>query len=197
MEAPLPAPLLDRKLWEDRIRRLSAGFLTRPNIYNSVVYMQFSSERNYLATSDGTELVQPSSTSRLVIQGETRADDGMELMRVEIVLCVFPSQLPSEAELKAKVDRVSDDLKALREAPVAEPYAGPALLSGVARLQYFSTRFSGTVWKATASGARFGRPNFHEKGEPALRASGIPHRHRRSNIEANRWSGLGGHVCLR
>jgi len=137
VEAPLPAPVFDRKLWEDRIRRLSAGFLTRPNVFNSVVYLQFSSDRAYLATSEGTELVQPSAISRLVIQGETRADDGMDLMRVETFQAASPSQLPSEAELKAKVDRVADDLKALREAPVAEPYAGPALLSGRAAAVFF------------------------------------------------------------
>jgi TldD protein len=137
VEAPLPAPVFDRKLWEDRIRRLSAGFLTRPNVFNSVVYLQFSSDRAYLATSEGTELVQPSAISRLVIQGETRADDGMDLMRVETFQAASPNQLPSEAELKAKVDRVADDLKALREAPVAEPYAGPALLSGRAAAVFF------------------------------------------------------------
>jgi len=137
VEAPPPAPPFDRKLWEDRIRRLSAGFLTRPNVYNSVVYMQFSSDRSYLATSEGTELVQPSSISRLVIQGETRADDGMDLMRVETFQAASPNQLPSEAELKAKLNRIADDLKALREAPVAEPYAGPALLSGRAAAVFF------------------------------------------------------------
>ena len=57
--------MFDRKLWEDRIVGLSAGFLARPNVYNSVVYMQFSSERSYLATSEGTELVShpPSAAS--------------------------------------------------------------------------------------------------------------------------------------
>ena len=114
MEAPVPRLVFDRKLWEDRIRRLSAGFLTRPNVYNSVVYMQFSPNAVILRTSEGTELVQPSAISRLVIQGETRADDGMDLMRVETFQAASPNQLPSEAELKAKVDRVAEDLKALR-----------------------------------------------------------------------------------
>jgi predicted Zn-dependent protease len=72
-----------------------------------------------------------------VIQGETRADDGMDLMRVETFQAASPNQLPSEAELKAKVNRIADDLKALREAPVAEPYAGPALLSGRAAAVFF------------------------------------------------------------
>ncbi len=46
-------------------------------------------------------------------------------------------QLPSEAELKSKVDKIAADLKALRAAPVAEPYAGPAMLSGRAAAVFF------------------------------------------------------------
>ena len=81
--------------------------------------------------------MQPSAISRLVIQGETRADDGMDLLRVETFQAASPDQLPSEAELKAKVDKIAADLKALRAAPVAEPYAGPAMLSGRAAAVFF------------------------------------------------------------
>src|SRR5207302_8677402 len=45
--------------------------------------------------------------------------------------------LPSEAELIAKADKMAADLKDLRKAPVAEPYAGPALLSGRAAAVFF------------------------------------------------------------
>jgi TldD protein len=135
-EAP-PQIILDRKAWEDRIRRLSGGFLKYPDVYSSAVYMQFSTNHSYLATSEGAALVQPSAVSRLVVQGETRADDGMDLLRVETFQAASPDQLPSESELKAKVDKIAADLKALRAAPVAEPYAGPALLSGRAAAVFF------------------------------------------------------------
>ena len=132
-----PQVSLDRKSWEDRIRRLSAGFLKFPQVYNSTVYLQFATNRSYLATSEGAALVQPSAISRLVIEGETRADDGMDLLRVETFQAGSPDQLPSEAELKTKVDKIAADLKALRAAPVAEPYAGPAMLSGRAAAVFF------------------------------------------------------------
>lgn len=132
-----PAVSLDRKTWEDRVRRVSAGFLNYPQVYGSTVYLQFATDRSYLATSEGTALVQPSAITRLVIEGETRADDGMELLRVETFQAASPDQLPSEAEMKAKVDKIAADLKALRAAPVAEPYAGPAMLSGRAAAVFF------------------------------------------------------------
>ena len=98
---------------------------------------QVAATRSYLATSEGTALVQPSAMSRLVIQGETRADDGMELLRVETFQAASPDQLPSDAELAVKVDKIATDLKALRAAPAAEPYAGPAMLSGRASAVFF------------------------------------------------------------
>src|SRR5271156_6108200 len=127
----------NQKQWEDRARKLSAGFLKYPEVYNSTAYLTVSDDRSYLATSEGTAVVRPGAISRLVIQGETRADDGMELMRVETFQAPSPDQLPSDAELTAKVDKISEDLKALRAAPPAEPYAGPALLSGRAAAVFF------------------------------------------------------------
>ncbi len=132
-----PKISMDQKAWENRIRQISAGFLKYPEVYSSVVYLQVGATRSYLATSEGTALVRPSEMSRLVIQGETRADDGMELLRVETFQAATPGQLPSEAELAAKVDKIAADLKALRAAPAAEPYAGPALLSGRASAVFF------------------------------------------------------------
>ena len=132
-----PRIAIDRKSWEDRVSRLSAGFLKYPHVYTSTVYLQFATDRSYLATSEGTALIRPGAISRLVIQGETRADDGMELLRVETFQAASPDQLPSETELKGKVDKIAADLKALRAAPVAEPYAGPALLSGRAAAVFF------------------------------------------------------------
>jgi TldD protein len=133
---PAVAPL-NQKQWEDRARKISAEFLKYPEVYDSTVYLQVSEDRSYLATSEGAAVVRPSALSRLVIQGETRADDGMELMRVETFQAPSTDELPSDAELLAKADKISEDLKALRAAPTAEPYAGPALLSGRAAAVFF------------------------------------------------------------
>ena len=127
----------DRKPWEERVRRISAEFLRYPAVYTSLVMLQQGANRSYLATSEGTALVQPSAIARLIIEAETRAEDGMDLLRVESFQVASLSELPSESELVTKVDKIAADLKALRAAPVAEPYAGPALLSGRAAAVFF------------------------------------------------------------
>jgi len=72
-----------------------------------------------------------------VMEAQTRADDGMDLLRVETFQAPAASGLPSEAELNKKIEKMAVDLKALRSAPVAEPYAGPAILSGRAAAVFF------------------------------------------------------------
>jgi predicted Zn-dependent protease len=88
-------------------------------------------------SSEGGRVVTPATSVRVVIQAETRAEDGMELMRVETFQAESMSQLPKAAEIEAKVEVMARDLKALRTAPVAEPYDGPALLSGRASGVFF------------------------------------------------------------
>jgi predicted Zn-dependent protease len=130
-------PFTAQKAWEERTRKISALFLKYPDVYSSIVYFTASSDRSYLTTSEGTSLVRPAAMVRLIIQAETRADDGTELMRVESYQAATADLLPGDAELEAKVARVAGDLKALRAAPAAEPYAGPAMLSGRAAAVFF------------------------------------------------------------
>jgi TldD protein len=132
-----PRFVLDQNRWEERIRKISGDFLKYPEVYNSAAVLEASATRVFLTTSEGTALVRPSAISRLVIQAETRANDGMDLMRVESFEAPSADLLPSEGELSAKVDKMAADLKALRAAPAAEPYAGPALLSGRAAAVFF------------------------------------------------------------
>jgi TldD protein len=130
-------PFTAQKAWEERTRKISATFLKYPEVYSSVVYFTATADRSYLATSEGSALVRPSAMVRLVIQAAARADDGTELVRVESFQAATAEQLPSDADLEAKVAKMSGDLKDLRAAPSADPYAGPAMLSGRAAAVFF------------------------------------------------------------
>lgn len=127
----------DQKAWEKRTRAISADFLKYPEVYSSFVSFTVSADRSYLTTSEGAALIRPSAIARLVIQAETRAEDGTELLRVESFQAATADLLPSDAEITPKVEKMAADLKALRAAPSAEPYAGPAMLSGRAAAVFF------------------------------------------------------------
>ena len=131
------APAPEQKAMEDFARRFSAAFGKYSYIYSSGVMVTGEKTLQRFVSSEGGRVVMPDTTIRVAIQAQTRAEDGMELMRVETFQADSMDELPGAAEIDAKVERMAKDLKALREAPVAEPYDGPALLSGRASGVFF------------------------------------------------------------
>ncbi|HET8924728.1 MAG TPA: metallopeptidase TldD-related protein [Candidatus Acidoferrum sp.] len=135
-EAPASAPF-DRSAWEGEIKRLSGAFRKYPEVYFATVVLQVQNSNSRMVSSEGSAIVSPSSSTRLVMEAQTRAEDGMDLLRVETFQAPSASGLPGETELTAKIEKMAADLSALRKAPVAEPYDGPALLSGRAAAVFF------------------------------------------------------------
>src|SRR6266478_2392765 len=135
-EAPA-TPALDRNAWEGEIKRLSGAFRKYPEVYFASVILQVQNSKSRMVSSEGSAIVSPSASTRLVMEAQTRAEDGMDLLRVETFQAPSASGLPSESELTAKINKMAADLSALRKAPVAEPYDGPALLSGRAAAVFF------------------------------------------------------------
>jgi TldD protein len=130
-------PDFDRPTWEAEIRRISSVFRKYPNVYYANVVLQVQDAKQRKVTSEGTAIITPSVSTRLVMEAQTRADDGMDLLRVETFQAPSAKALPDEAELTAKAEKMAADLNDLRKAPVAEPYDGPALLSGRAAAVFF------------------------------------------------------------
>jgi len=122
---------------EELARHHSGFFRKYPYIYSSSVVITASRTQFHFISTEGSQVVTNSAMVRLAIEAETRADDGMELIRVETFQAENASRLPDEAEISAHMEKMAADLKALRAAPVAEPYDGPALLSGRATAVFF------------------------------------------------------------
>ena len=133
----LTDPRFDREAWKGEVRRLSGAFRKYPDVYFATVLLQISSSNSRMVSSEGAEIATPSGSARLLIEAQTRADDGMDLLRVETFQAPLASGLPSETDIAAKIEKMATDLKSLRAAPVAEPYDGPALLSGRAAAVFF------------------------------------------------------------
>jgi len=136
IEKPVPVNLPPQSEWEELARRYSSAF-RHYQIQESVVYLYGEKDRTYLVTTEGTKVVTSDAIFRVVIEGEVLADDGMRLERVETYQYSDPSKFPSQSEVEASVKKIADDLNALRAAPLAEPYSGPALLSGRAAAVFF------------------------------------------------------------
>jgi predicted Zn-dependent protease len=127
----------DRSAWEGEIKRLSGTFRKYREVYFATVVLQVQHSNSRMVSNEGSAIESPNASARLVMEAQTRAEDGMDLLRVETFQAPSASGLPGEAELTAKIEKMAADLSALRKAPVAEPYDGPALLSGRAAAVFF------------------------------------------------------------
>ena len=127
----------DQRILEEIVRADSALLRKYPYIYQSAAYITIERGRRYFVSSEGTRLVTSGGVVRLMILAQARAEDGMELMRVETAQAESLDRLPSQTEMAARIEKMASDLKALREAPIAEPFTGPALLSGSAAAVFF------------------------------------------------------------
>jgi predicted Zn-dependent protease len=123
--------------WAAEVRRLSGEFRKYSDVYFATVMFQVQDSKSRQVSSEGTAITSPSASARMIMEAQTRADDGMDLLRVETFSAPSADGLPSEKDLIAKIDKMAEDLHALRKAPAAEPYDGPAMLSGRAAAVFF------------------------------------------------------------
>jgi TldD protein len=134
---PAPPVSIDRAAWENRVRNLSRIFRDFPDVYQNVVMLFVENETDYFASSEGSRVVAPHMQARLVVLAATRAEDGMDLFRDQTFEAETVDGLPSQSEIESAVRALGRSLEALRNAPVTEPFDGPAILSGRASAVFF------------------------------------------------------------
>ena len=130
-------PKYDEKQWEDRIRRYSAIFNKYPEVETSTVMLMVDNPTQYFVSSEGSRLVTSKPLIRVLALANSRAADGMELARSETFDASSFDGLPSEQVIVQKIEKIAQDLRKLKTAPVVEPFTGPALLSGRAAAVFF------------------------------------------------------------
>ena len=127
--------------WEKRVKAYSAMFNKYPEIYDGAVTMTSTATNQYVVNSEGTSVQDGTLQMRLSIYARTKADDGMDLNRFEAFDVHSLDHFPSDAVIRQTIDKMVADLKALRQAPVIDPFTGPAILSGRASGVFFHEIF--------------------------------------------------------
>ncbi len=98
-----------------------------------------------LVTTEGTQIEQGRLFTRLVITANGKAPDGMDLSTFESFEVDDPAKLPKDSEILAAVQKAGANLTALLKAPPADPFVGPAILSGRAAGVFFHEIFGHRV----------------------------------------------------
>jgi TldD protein len=135
----------DRSGWEGRIRRITAPFRNLAGITEASAEVSGELETRRYVNSDGSVERLSGPMYRLVITAIMKADDGMELPLHQTYMSFRPDGLPDEASVLKDVDQMVRTLVALNKAPIAEPYTGPAVLSGRASAVFFHEIFGHRV----------------------------------------------------
>ena len=182
-EAPLPAEkmTIDMDRWAARMKEISAVFKNQPGSMKGDAIMIYTVERRYFVNNEGTEVVQNLPYARIMVFGETKADDGMELPLNLSYFAYDPADLPANDKIIADAKEMVKTLEALRVAPVVDPYTGPALLSGPASgvffHEIFGHRIEGQRMKSENDGQTFKKmvgqlvlpADMHVYDDPTLR----------------------------
>lgn len=168
--APRAAITFDRAPWEKLLTRVSNRFKQFPWVYQSVILLTANQTQKYFVSTDGARTHTTSRLFRVMVMAQTTAEDGMELMRAETFEAPDGTGLPSETVLAAKVEKIAADLKALRAAPLAEPFNGPALLSGRSAAVFFHEVLGHRLEGQRQRGDEEGQTFTKQLGKPVLPA---------------------------
>ena len=135
----------DISYWENRMKKYSAAFLKDSAIFNGSSNCSYQINRKYYVSSDGDKIAQNSTNVTVGFSGTVKAKDGMEMPLYESYFAFKPEGLSSDEIMTKDVNDLVNNLIALKMAPVAEPYSGPALLTGKAAGVFFHEIFGHRV----------------------------------------------------
>jgi len=132
---------LDRHPWEDKVRLYTHSFRSSALILNSIVTFSAQAQNQYHVTSEGTKLQFGQVRYRLELFIQGKASDGMDLERYYNFDWTDPASAPDDKTVLAQCGVLQKELEALTKAPLADPYAGPAMLTGRAAAVFFHEVF--------------------------------------------------------
>ena len=177
--------------WRVRVKALSALFAKHPAVLVSGVNVIAQNERRTLATTEGASVEHGRGFARIIIFAQGKAADGMDLGTSDYYDALDASDLPKDADLAASVERTARKLENLLQAPVAEPFVGPAIFSGRASgvffHEIFGHRIEGHRQKDESEGQTFTRSVGAQVLPTFLSVVFDPTRRKAEGIDLNGW----------
>jgi TldD protein len=158
----------DRKPWEEKVRLYTRAFRESPQILNSIVTFSATGDNQYQVTSEGTRLQFGQVHYRLELFIQGKAPDGMDINRYYNFDWANPSDAPNDTAVLKQGQVLRKELEALVAAPLVEPYAGPALLTGRATAVFFHEVFGHRAEGFRQKDINEGQTFARKVGEPIL-----------------------------
>jgi predicted Zn-dependent protease len=131
----------DTAAWEKKVRSYTEPFNHHSEIIENDAQIVAEIETRRYVNSDGSQIQISSPFYRIIISATAKAADGMELPLNQTYMSFHLGELPNDATILKDVNQMVTTLLALVKAPMAEPYTGPAILSGRSSAVFFHEIF--------------------------------------------------------
>lgn len=118
--------------YRDFVRRTSNEYRKHRGVEDPYVQVRSTSRTRIFVNSEGTRFITQDRFEEVLAIGWRLTKDGSRVHSYKAFHGRKNGELPSEREVRDAIRWIAKDLDAQANAPPMEPYAGPALLSGVA-----------------------------------------------------------------
>ena len=127
---------VDEEFWKEKLRSSSTALLSYPYSVDSGVTLTAYDEVDYILDTEGTRIQQQRQHFRLSAYIQVIADDGMNIEVYDYMDSNSETQL-QELDVDKMISNVIKKAEDLRNAPVIDPFVGPAILRGRASAVFF------------------------------------------------------------
>jgi hypothetical protein len=129
---------VDSANWTKMLESATSVYKNDPQIQLLMANLNFTVLSEYFVNTEGTVTRHGSAHYQLALSASEQAHDGMRLERAPQFTANHIEELPGPEEFQKDALKLVEDMKALREAPVAdEEYRGPVLFSNDAATDMF------------------------------------------------------------
>lgn len=124
-----PKPMqFDRGKWKSRVRDMTQRMLEFDELIDANMTVSAKRQVRYYVNTEGTTIVDDHPLYSIQMKAWARAEDGMLLDNTASFYARSVEDLPDRSRLESAVDSMVGELKKLRQAPVIDPFSGPAIL---------------------------------------------------------------------
>lgn len=123
--------------WAEEVRSLGRLLSTEPRIEDHVVHIDASHVTRWYVNTEGTRMRTHRTLYSVSVTGWARASDGALVSHSYETYWPTEGELPSNEALLLATSTMMGELIALADAPVLEPYTGPAIITSKAAGVFF------------------------------------------------------------
>jgi TldD protein len=151
--------VFNKESWISRLKAYSGITNNDSTIFHCEASFRAIIQRQYFISTEGSSIVQNLTYSQLQFMISIQHEKGTILPLQKSYTAFNPGNLPSHEQILADLSLMYKDLLAMRTSKLAEPYAGPAILSpaaaGVFFHEIFGHRIEGQRLESNDDGQTF------------------------------------------